>query len=120
MTPVGGKRVLWSLAGVPRGVPQGAFQVAPSHTDWEHLTEHTPASRALSERVSEREGLLRFSEVFRGPNLKGPFRTKNAMAPKAVVLYYCHSILLCALTCCHFPQEKQRLQTFCRSESLWP
>ena len=53
-----------------------------------------------------------------GPLPEGPSRTKNAMAPKTVVFYCCRSVLLCIRNCCHFPQEKQDLQTLRRSESL--
>ena len=61
-----------------------------------------------------------FLRFFCGKTSKGPFRTKNAMALETVVFYYCRSVLLCLLICCNFSQEKQHLQTFCRSKSLWP
>ena len=44
---------------------------------------------------------------------KGPFRTKNAMAPKTVVFYYCRSILLCVLICCAiFPKKNSIFRPF--------
>ena len=45
-------------------------------------------------------------------NEKGPFRTKNAMAPKIVVFYYYRSILLCVLICCNSPQENSIFRPF--------
>ena len=54
------------------------------------------------------------------PLPSGPFRTKNAMALKTVVFYYCSSVLLSVPMCCYFHQEKHHLQTLRRNETLWP
>ena len=43
---------------------------------------------------------------------KGPFRTKNAMAPKTVVFYYRRSVVLCMPICCHFPKDNSIARPF--------
>ena len=50
---------------------------------------------------------------FSGVHLpKGPFRTKNAMAPKTVVFYYCRSVYYAYWFAATFPKKNSLFRPF--------